>query len=411
MVWLIWTILILLIIDLYVYRTFRHIELERYGRSHWITWTFWGISLAFFSSMLFLDHPPKLAPEWQWVLWLRALIMILYFSRWLIILTQIIQDLTLFYRKCRAWLFPKHTYNPSRNKFLTQSGILLASVPAMAFTYGMVRNPYRYKLHSVRVPIQGLPADLNGFKIVQISDIHAGSFFFKEPLENAIRMVNDQKPDVIAFTGDLVNVYANEIDPYIDLFSRLKSKYGVYSVLGNHDYGDYSNWNHPKDKELNFQALIERHQQLGWKLMRNSSSTINVNQSSIALIGVENTSPHHGWPSHGDLATAYQGTESSDVRILMSHDPSHWNMEVTTKYKDIQLTLSGHTHGFQFGVEIPGWFQWSPAKYIYPQWAGLYTEGNQHIYVNRGLGFLGYPGRLGILPEVTSIELVSTSDV
>ncbi len=210
---------------------------------------------------------------------------------------------------------------------------------------------------------------------------------------------------MVFFTGDLVNSKTDEITEYLDVFDKIQAKHGVYSVLGNHDYGDYHQWDSPEDKQQNFQDMLDAHKKLGWKLLLNENAQIQVGSSNLGIIGVENYSMLMRFPKYGDLAKAYHGIENSGLKILLSHDPSHWNGQVTRSYKDIALTLSGHTHGFQFGIEIPGLIKWSPSQFVYKQWAGLYAENDQYLYVNRGLGFLGYPGRVGILPEITEIIL------
>jgi predicted MPP superfamily phosphohydrolase len=269
----------------------------------------------------------------------------------------------------------------------------------------MVRNPYRYRLFREQVRIPGLPDALQGLKIVQISDIHSGSFLHKEPVRNAVDLINAQEPDLVFFTGDLVNNKAEEAQPFVDVFDKINARYGAYSVLGNHDYGDYVRWGTESEKVANMDLLKDTHRRIGWDLLLNEHRTLEVNGAKVAVIGVENYSTHPRFPKYGDLKQATEGLGAADLKLLLSHDPSHWEGEVTDDYQDIAITFSGHTHGMQFGVEIPGWIKWSPIKYVYKQWAGLYQSGRQFLYVNRGLGYLGYPGRVGILPEVTLIEL------
>ncbi len=218
-------------------------------------------------------------------------------------------------------------------------------------------------------------------------------------------MINATDPDLVFFTGDLVNDRADEMDDFMDVFDKIRARHGVYSVLGNHDYGDYAEWETPAAKQQNLEKLKRIHGQLGWNLLLNDNRMLTINGQAVAVIGVENYSTHPRFPKLGDLPRAHQGTENARLKLLLSHDPSHWQDEVTTLFKDIAITFSGHTHGFQFGVEIPGFLKWSPVQYVYKQWAGLYQQGTQYLYVNRGLGFIGYPGRVGILPEVTLLEL------
>lgn len=292
----------------------------------------------------------------------------------------------------------------SRLKFLSQLAVTFTVVPAVGFLYGMVRGAYKYRIHNVKVPSPNLPDAFDGFKIVQLSDIHVGSFINPSPLNRAFDIVMGQNADLILFTGDLVNNVADELKGYESTFSRLKAPHGVYSVLGNHDYGDYVDWDSDHDKLANLNRLKELQASFGWKLLMNEHLPIEKNGQHIGLIGIENWGGRAGFHRYGKLDQAYRGAENYPFKILMSHDPSHWDLQVRPDYNQIDLTLSGHTHGMQMGVEI-GHLKWSPAKWIYKEWAGLYREGAQFLYVNRGLGFLGYPGRLGIWPEITVIEL------
>jgi len=299
----------------------------------------------------------------------------------------------------------KHVSIESRRKFISQLSLISAFMPLVVLTYGVVRNAYNYQFHKHKISLSKLPSKFKGFKIVQLSDIHAGSFNQTRPIERVIDQINDLKPDLILFTGDLVNDLAEEMEPYKALFGKLKAKHGVYSVLGNHDYGDYAfGTQDTPEKSANFAAFLQVHQEMGWDLLRNENRRIQIDDQYIDLLGVENYSAHGRFASNGDLAKAHQGLDPNSCKILMSHDPSHWDVQINKDFKDIDLTLSGHTHGFQFGIETK-WLKWSPSQYMYEQWAGLYQKGEQYIYVNRGFGNLGYPGRVGILPEVTVIEL------
>ncbi|MEO6131383.1 MAG: metallophosphoesterase, partial [Saprospiraceae bacterium] len=228
----------------------------------------------------------------------------------------------------------------------------------------------------------------------------------REPVEQSIRMINQQKPDIVFFTGDLVNAIAAEMEPFVEMFSKIEAPLGIYSILGNHDYGDYHSWSNNEDKVKNFEALKEMHKKLGWNLLLNEHRQVAVKDAVLNIIGVENYSSHPRFPKYGDLQKATADLSGGSFNVLLSHDPSHWDDQVLKDYKHIELTLSGHTHGFQFGVEIPG-FKWSPIQYVYPRWSGLYQVESQYLYVNRGLGYLGYPGRVGILPEITLLTLES----
>jgi predicted MPP superfamily phosphohydrolase len=297
----------------------------------------------------------------------------------------------------------EHGDKISRSLFLSWAGMLAGGGLFGSLVYGF-GNKYRYQLNKIALSFQNLPASFKGLKIAHISDIHCGSFDNKNAVLSGVEKIMSQQPDLIVFTGDLVNHLAVEMDDYMDVFSRLKAPLGTYSVLGNHDYGDYIHWDSREEKSANLQRLKEVHAELGWRLLLNENVTIEKNDQTIALIGVENWSSKARFTKYGDLAKAYMGSARHPFKILLSHDPSHWEAEVLASYSDIDLMLSGHTHGMQFGVEIPG-FKWSPVQYVYKQWAGLYEQGNQKLYVNRGFGFIGYPGRVGILPEITLIEL------
>lgn len=292
----------------------------------------------------------------------------------------------------------------SRAKFLSQTAIVLTIIPFAGLIYGVVRGAYKYRVHKVKVPSPNLPEAFDGFKIVQLSDIHVGSFMSGDPLNKAFDIVMQQNADLILFTGDLVNNIADETKGYEETFKRLKAPYGVYSVLGNHDYGDYVDWETTQKKRDNLDTLKKLQESFGWRLLMNEHVPLEKNGQQIALLGIENWGGSLRFPRYGKLDQAYKGAEHYPYKILMSHDPSHWDKQVRPEYGNIDLTLSGHTHGMQLGIEIPG-IKWSPAKWVYKEWAGLYREGKQFLYVNRGLGFLGYPGRLGIWPEITVIEL------
>lgn len=404
---LIFLVVLMLAIDLYAFQAFRVVA------QNWSTTArnilagvYWGIPvLAILLIMvgLYTNFP---ATNKTTFTVLRTLVFIVYMSKFLILPFLLIDDVRrLGSFAANRWLNVNTTFNAHRSRFLSQFGLLLGSVPFVTLTYGMIRNPYRYKLFSKKVKIDDLPAELEGLRIVQISDIHSGSFTFKDPVRNAIDMINAAKPDLVFFTGDLVNERADEMDNFMDVFDKIRAKHGVYSVLGNHDYGDYYEWETPAAKQENLAKLKHIHGQLGWNLLLNENRVVNINGQEVAVIGVENYSTHPRFPKFGDLPRAHQGTENARLKLLLSHDPSHWQDQVTSIFHDIAITFSGHTHGFQFGVEIPGFLKWSPVQYVYKQWAGLYQQGKQYLYVNRGLGFLGYPGRVGILPEVTLLEL------
>jgi hypothetical protein len=291
----------------------------------------------------------------------------------------------------------------SRSRFISQLGLLIAAIPFTSILYGMAKGRFNFRISNENLKFDKLPTSFDGFKIIQISDIHIGSFIGHETqVKRAIELINDQNPDLILFTGDLVNNFYEELNGWIPIFSKLKAKYGKISILGNHDYGDYFVWKNKAEKEQNLLNLKNAHKEMGFRLLLNESEEITINDENIMIVGVENWGLPP-FPQYGNLNKATENTIDSQFRILLSHDPSHWDAEVI-KDTNIDLTLSGHTHGMQFGIEI-GNIKWSPVKYKYPRWAGLYKENNQYLYVNRGFGYIGFPGRIGMPPEITVIEL------
>ena len=334
----------------------------------------------------------------------------------LLLITKIIVFLFLFigdvYRLIRYLIAMLITTAPAakpedamtRSSFLAKAALATAAIPVFSLIYGVVVNAYNYQFRKVTIKFPNLPDAFDGFRFIQLSDIHSGSFTRSEPLRNAVEAINKMDADIILFTGDLVNNVAEEMVPYKEIFSKLRAKHGVLSTTGNHDYGDYSGWDTPEAKKENFKRFMNTHKEMGWDLLMNENRILERNGQKIAIIGIENWGHALHFPKYGKLDGAYKGTENIPFKILMSHDPSHWDAEVRPKYPDIDLALAGHTHGFQFGIENK-YIKWSPSEWVYKQWAGLYQEGQQYIYVNRGFGFLGYPGRVGILPEITEITL------
>jgi len=300
----------------------------------------------------------------------------------------------------------QNQFLPQRRKLISQIAVGLAAIPFTSLLYGMFRGKYNFKVLTYELEYDDLPEAFEGFKITQISDIHSGSFDNAKKVQYGVDLVNAQGSDVVFFTGDLVNNKAEEILPWIETFKKINAKHGVYSVLGNHDYGDYMRWESPEAKKKNMQALEKAQKQMGWDLLLNQSRFIEKDGQRIAVIGVENWGS--GFKQVGDLNKALTDVSEKDFKILMSHDPSHWEAEVLPHPFKIHLTLSGHTHGMQFGIEIPGWIKWSPVKWRYKQWAGVYQESDQRLNVNRGFGYLAYPGRVGIWPEVTVITLTKS---
>ena len=291
----------------------------------------------------------------------------------------------------------------SRRKFIGQLALGLAAIPFISILYGITKGKYNFKVLKYTLYFEDLPAAFDGYQISQISDIHSGSFDNKEKIEYAVDLVNQQASNVIMFTGDLVNSKSKEMRPCKSTFSKLKAPDGVFSVLGNHDYGDYTRWPSDEAKAENFQELLDIQKDMGFDLLRNESRFIEKSGDRLAIIGVENWGK--GFKQKGDLKLATSAVDPADFKILLSHDPSHWQYEVIKDSQQYHLTLSGHTHGMQFGIEIPGVIKWSPIKWRYKYWAGIYEKAGQYINVNRGFGFLAFPGRVGIWPEISVITL------
>jgi predicted MPP superfamily phosphohydrolase len=299
---------------------------------------------------------------------------------------------------------PSASFLPNRRKFVSQIALGVASIPFVSLLYGMTKGKYNFKVLKQTIFYDDLPEAFDGFQITQISDVHSGSFDDAEKIEFAIDLINQQDSDMILFTGDIVNTHAKEMHPWIETFKKIKPhKYGKFSVLGNHDYGEYVDWNSQSEKDANFEAIKKLYSDIDFKLLLNENVKVAKDQNEIAIVGVENWG--NNFKKLGDIDKATANLKPSDFKVLMSHDPSHWNFIVKDHPKNIHLTLSGHTHGFQFGIEIPGWIKWSPVQYVYKQWAGLYENVGRYVYVNRGFGFHAYPGRVGIWPEITVIEL------
>lgn len=297
-----------------------------------------------------------------------------------------------------------HNFLPKRRKFISNTALAFSAIPLLSIIYGIWKGKYNYKVHKSIVYFDDLPDDFDGFTILQLSDIHCGSFDNHEKIQYGIDLINRQRFDMLVFTGDIINSKASEMDEWLEMFSSIKTaKFGKFSILGNHDYGDYIQWPTQKDRDLNFEKTKEIHPKLGWDLLLNENRIIRKGNSQIRLIGVENWGKG-GFQKYGDLEKSSKNVGKNEFKILLSHDPSHWDLKVQDNPFNYQLTMSGHTHGMQFGIEIPG-IKWSPIQYKYPHWAGLYENGSRKLYVNRGFGYLAFPGRVGIWPEITLIEL------
>ncbi len=290
-----------------------------------------------------------------------------------------------------------------RTAFIGKAALLTGVLPMMGLSFGILSGAHDYRVRRRDIYSPHLPKSFDGIRLVQISDIHTGSFFNKTAVRGGVDLINQERGDMVLFTGDFVNNQSDEAKPYLDLFAKVKAPLGVHAVMGNHDYGDYHRWDSMIEKQQNIKDLHQMHKYMGWNIMLNENKIITADGESIALLGLENWGAGR-FSKYGDMSKTYEGTQEIPYKILMSHDPSHWDAQVLSEYPDIDLMLAGHTHGMQFGVEI-GDFRWSPSQYVYKQWADLYQKGSQSLYVNRGFGFLGYPGRIGILPEITVLTL------
>jgi len=296
------------------------------------------------------------------------------------------------------------SFLPERRRFISNAALAIAAIPFASIIYGIWKGKYNYKVLKTTVYYDDLPDEFDGFKILQLSDIHCGSFDNHEKIKYGIDLINQQEYDMMVFTGDMVNSRADEADEWIDLFSTIrKPEFGKFAILGNHDYGDYLKWDSEKARLENQKGVREIFPKIGFDLLRNENRIIQKGNSKIRLIGVENWGKGR-FQKYGDLKKASQNVDQNEFKVLLTHDPSHWDLRVQDNPFHYQLTMAGHTHGSQFGIEIPG-FKWSPIKYRYPHWAGLYENSNRYLYVNRGFGYLAFPGRVGIWPEITLIEL------
>jgi uncharacterized protein len=402
----------MVLLDIYFFQALKLISHAASPRTKTIIYaTYWVVSIAAIIVLLLLPylHFEKQSRFVRTTIF--AIIACLFFAKIVAAFFFFIDDVRRGVQWIAGKLFSSKTKNEAtvqgdaitRSVFLSWAGMIVGGGFFGTLVYGF-GNKYRYQVKRHKLNYANLPTAFKGLKIVHISDIHSGSFADKPAVVKGVQKIMNEKPDLILFTGDLVNNLAGEMDDYIDVFNKLSAPMGVYSTLGNHDYGDHVGWSNAEEKKENLDRLKAVHASMGWRLLNNEHIALEKGTDKIALLGIENWSNKAWFPKYGDLKKAYAGSEEYAFKILMSHDPSHWRAEVIEKYPDIDLMLSGHTHGMQFGVEIPG-LKWSPVQYMYNEWVGLYENANQKLYVNPGFGFIGYPGRVGILPEITVFEL------
>lgn len=410
-------VIIMLLLDIYVFIAIKTVSQSATSRTRAIIFSvYWVISiLAVIGFLIFVFTGPEFLSK-KIRTYLFATVIGLFLAQFVAIVFFLADDI----RRLIQWSAGKLLFSNteasqmndepiSRSAFLSWLGIAAGGTLFGTFIYGY-GNKYNYQVKRIKLAFDNLPPSFKGLKIVHFSDVHSGSFMNKKAVMRGVEKINAENPDIVIFSGDLVNDRATEMQSYMDVFNKIKAPMGVYSTLGNHDYGDYVSWPYNGvSKAQNLINLAKVHKDLGWNLLMNEHVVFERNGEQIALIGIENWSNKARFPKHGDMKKAYAGTEKYPFKILISHDPSHWDAQVRPDYGDVDLTLSGHTHGMQFGVSIPG-FQWSPVQYMYKEWDGLYEEGKQKLYVNPGFGFIGYPGRVGILPEITVIELTVNKD-
>ncbi|MDC1540335.1 metallophosphoesterase [Flavobacteriaceae bacterium] len=402
MVRLIIFLILVLALDFYALQSFRSV-----ARNPWITYGYASISLAILGYIVFQVMTFERGSGDNSGFYLAfSLFVLVYVPKLVLVVFMFGEDVFRVFEAAVNYFVSKSensTLFSSRRKFIGQLALGIAAIPFISILYGITKGKYNFKVLKYTLHFDDLPAAFDGYQISQISDIHSGSFDNKEKIEYAVDLVNKQASDVIMFTGDLVNSESKEMRPWKSIFSKLKAPDGVFSILGNHDYGDYTRWPSEEAKAENFQELLDIQKEMGFDLLRNESRFIEKEDARLAIIGVENWGK--GFKQKGDLALASSKVDSNDFKILLSHDPSHWQYEVVKDPNQYHLTLSGHTHGMQFGIEIPGVVKWSPIKWRYKYWAGIYEKAGQYINVNRGFGFLAFPGRVGIWPEISVITL------
>jgi predicted MPP superfamily phosphohydrolase len=407
-------ILLLLLIDIYIYtsvfRTTRHFTpfLRKFVRIG-----IWAISALAVSAVVWYSLEEPYYRAFSIRQWIIITVVIVYASKLLTLFFIFLDDIQInarrFIRFLKVRSGKKMAGKPiTRSEFFDKVALGAGLIPFVSMVTGIVSGATDYRVIKKTVHLPNLPKSFDGILIGQISDIHAGTFFNKTGVRGGVEMLMREKPDIIFFTGDLVNYQTDEVNDYINIFDKIKAPLGVFATTGNHDYGNYRKWSSDGAKQKNFHDLIAVHRQMGYDLLMNEHRLLSSGGDQIAIIGVENwgMGPSHRFPKYGKLEEAYRGTENIPVRLLLSHDPSHWDAEIRPQFPKIDLTFAGHTHGFQMGIEV-GDFKWSPSQYRYKQWGGLYTEGEQYLYVNRGFGCIGYPGRIGMPPELTIIELKS----
>ncbi len=388
------------IIEIYVYQAIRNITTNNYIRIGYWVFTLLAYGIILYWILTF----NRASRDHQQIQLMVSAVMIFVFPKLLSLIFLLIGDFSRFLEFGFKYFTAKENYFPERRKFISTTALAAAGIFSLLAIDGIIFGKYRHSVRKVKLRFKNLPENFKGYKIVQISDVHSGSFFNPQKLQKAIDLINEQDADVVLFTGDMVNNYADEFKPFIPLFKSIKAKDGKFSILGNHDYGDYGAWNSREEKAQNIPTLKNYQAEAGFKMLRNENIALEKNGEKIYLLGVENWGIKP-FPQYGDLDKALKGVPQDAIKVLMSHDPTHFD-EVVKKHKtNVHLTLSGHTHGMQFGLDLKN-IKWSPVKFKYKKWADLYESEGKYLYVNRGFGVIAYPGRVGINPEITVIELV-----
>lgn len=390
---------IFLLLEIYIYQAIRTLT-----DNFWIRTGYWVISLIAYAVFTYeVTHYQRTDRSMLKAQIMISVFLVFILPKIFVVLFLLIDDLIRLGGYLIGFTKPTENFFPERRKFLSLVGLGMSGVLSALFIDGITFGKYRHKVRKVKVKFPKLPKSFKGYKIIQISDVHSGSFADPSKLQHAVDLINEQKPDLVLFTGDMVNNVADEFKPFIPLFSQIKAKDGKFAVLGNHDYGDYVTWESPDAKKKNLDTLIDYEKQAGFDMLRNEHRIIEKNGEKLYILGVENWGLKP-FPQFGKIDDALKGVPESATKILMSHDPTHFDYVVKKHPKDIHLTLSGHTHGMQFGLDLKN-VKWSPVQYRYPKWADLYESEGKLLYVNRGFGVLGYPGRVGVLPEITLFEL------
>lgn len=390
---------IFLALEFYIYQAFKTVT-----NNHWLRLAYWVVTiLAYIFFIYEILNFKRTDRDHHRVQLVASFFLIFFLPKLFIIFFLLMEDLFRGIKFIFQSFGGGENHFPERRQFISLMGLGSAALLSGLFIDGIIFGKYRHTVRKVKIKIAGLPASFKGYKIIQISDVHSGSFFHPEKLQKAINMINDQNADLILFTGDMVNNYAQEFEPFVPLFSTIQSKDGKLSILGNHDYGDYGEWNSKEEKSRNVPTLIALQKKAGFEMLRNEHRIIEKNGEKLYILGVENWG-EKPFPQYGDLDKASAGVPPEAAKILMSHDPTHFDIIVKKHPSNVQLTLSGHTHGMQFGLDLKN-VRWSPVQYRYPKWADLYESEGKSLYVNRGFGVIGYPGRVGIDPEITLFEL------